>query len=347
MAQDFMEKKIRRLLFKGNNWLGDVIMSLPAIYFAKKVFTRVHIAVLTDPNYAELYQSQSYIDEVVTYRLERGIKRLKSMSRIAKKLKGFDCAIIFPRSFSSAFMVYLAGIPRRIGYKGDMRAALLTDAVEREEVVKNIHRVYYFLNLLTPIYKGKIKPRMPELGIPLHLKKWAQQQIRKDKIVVGFNPGAIYGSAKMWDIEKFAKVARLLIKSHNVKIVVFGSQSEIELSEKFCHLVNGKDSLINFTGKTSVLQLCALIDRCSLFITNDTGAMHVADALGVPIVAIFGSTDPYTTSPYGVKKTIIRHKVECAPCLLKKCPKDHKCMRLVRVDEVYDAAVKWLEKTKR
>jgi heptosyltransferase-2 len=338
---------MKRLLFKGNNWLGDVIMSLPAIYSARKIFPKTHIAVLTDPNYAELYQNQSYIDEVIPYRLEKGVRRLRSINRVAKKLKGFDCAIIFPRSFSSAFMIYLAGIPRRIGYKGDMRTFLLTDAIERQEIIKNIHRVYYFVNLLTPIYRGKIKSRMPLLEIPQHVKDWAGQQIKKGRMVVGFNPGAIYGSAKMWDIEKFARVAKLLIKSYGVKVAVFGSQSEIELSKKFSRLVNGNDNLINFTGKTSVLQLCALIERCCLFITNDTGAMHVADALGVPIVAIFGSTDPYTTSPYGAKKTIIRHRVDCAPCLLKKCPTDHRCMKLVKVEEVYDAAIRWLAKAKK
>ena len=344
-------RSMKRILFRGNNWLGDAIMSLPTIRAFRDLYPNVKIAVLTNSNLYELYKATPYVDEIISYdrTIANGVgQRTRNWLRLVKTIKGgrFDTAIIFPRSFSSAFTIFSARIPRRIGYKADGRGKLLTDAVQRRKELLNTHRIHYFANLISPITNINKIPS-PSIEVNSDMGKWADGKLlslnisRRDRIV-GLNPSATYGSAKQWYPERFAETAKRLVEKYNAKILIFGGSSDTKLGETITSLV-GKN-VYNFSGQTTILQLAAFINRCSVFITNDTGPMHLADALGIPIVAIFGSTDPITTAPFGRNNTIIRHKVECAPCLLRTCPIDHRCMNLITVDEVYNAAMYWLER---
>jgi heptosyltransferase-2 len=163
--------------------------------------------------------------------------------------------------------------------------------------------------------------------------------------VIGINPGAAFGSAKRWYPERFAEVARQLAQLRNAKIVIFGGPGETDIAAEIEQQLCG--NCLNLAGKTSVRGLMALIRNCNLFITNDSGPMHIAAAFGVPLVAIFGSTDHATTAPYTERAVLVRKDIECAPCKLRECPTDHRCMTAVSADDVVQASLCLLEKTTR
>lgn len=315
------------ILVKGNNWLGDAVMSLPTLRSLRDMQPRAKIAVLTKPAFADLYRGTPYVDEVLLH--ERGtVKRWMGMVRSLRKRK-FDAALVLPRSFSSALLVWSARIPRRIGYG---RRTLLTDT---PEPVGRRHRVHHFHHLLSALGEPPA-PQAPRLEILPDAKTWAEERL-PGRGWIGINPGATYGAAKQWYPDRFIELGRRLAKRG--RIVVVGGPAEAELGTKVADAVDGEC----IAGKTGISQLAAAISRCSLFVTNDTGPMHVADAVGVPIVAIFGPTDWITTPPYGKKHAIVRHEIECAPCLKRVCPLGHHhCMKRVEVDEVERACLEWL-----
>jgi heptosyltransferase-2 len=228
------------------------------------------------------------------------------------------------RSFSAAFLVFSARVPRRIGHG----KALLTDPVKRG----GGHRVLDFHRLLEPLgTPPKVKP--PNIELQPEAVEWAEKTLPGEWI--GFNPGATFGAAKQWYPERFIELGRKLKR----KIVVVGGPAEAELGERVAKGVDG----LNLAGKTTIPRLAALIARCRLFVTNDTGPMHVADAVGTSMVAIFGPTDWIETPPYGTSHTIVRHEIECAPCKKRVCPLGHHdCMKKLGVDPVLRACLERL-----
>lgn len=313
-----------RIVVKGANWLGDAVMSLPLFRSLRRMRPDARIGVLTKPGLADLYRAAA-VDEVLPYDSWLGAVR-----SIRKK---FDVAIILPRSFSSAFLAFSSRVPRRIGYAGDGRSALLTDRVPVEDGLLERHRVFYYHHLLSRLGPPP-DPEPPRLEIPADAREWAARALPGEGYV-GMNPGATYGVAKQWFSDRFTEVGRKL-----GKVVVVGGPAEAELGAQVSAGIPGS---VLLAGKTTVTQLAAAIARCRLFVTNDTGPMHVAQAVGVPIVAIFGPTDPVTTPPFGSKHTIVRKEIECSPCLKRTCPLGHHhCMKWIEVDEVLRACRAWL-----
>ncbi|RPH41481.1 MAG: lipopolysaccharide heptosyltransferase II, partial [Planctomycetota bacterium] len=234
---------------------------------------------------------------------------------------------LLPRSFSAAFLAWSAGIPRRIGYAGGGRTKLLT---EMPRPLDRRHRVYHYHHLLSALgTPPAVTP--PRLEIPADAAAWAEEKMPGGPWI-GINPGATYGAAKQWFPDRFIDLGRKL--SERGKLVVVGGPAEQELGEKVAKGVGG----ICIAGRTSVTQLAAAIARCRLFVTNDTGPMHVADAVGTPMVAIFGPTDWIVTPPFGKNHTIVRHEIECSPCLKRVCPLGHhECMKKIDVGQVLRA----------
>jgi heptosyltransferase-2 len=321
-----------KILVKAANWLGDAVMTLPALRSLKEMIPAARITVLTKPAFADLYRGAAGADEVLLH--ERGGVRpwLRTLREIRRRK--FDAALVFPRSFSSAFLVYSARIPRRIGYAGEGRTALLTDPVRR--LPEKRHRVHHFHHLLSAF--GEPAPaHPPRLEILPDAAAWAEEKM-PGKPWIGINPGATYGEAKQWLPERFIELGKRL--ASRARIVVVGGPAEVDLGERVAQGTGG----ICIAGKTTVSQLAAAIARCELFVTNDTGPMHVADAVGTPIVAVFGSTDWIETPPYGKKHTLVRREIECSPCLKRTCPlKHHHCMEWITVDEVERACREWLK----
>jgi heptosyltransferase II len=308
-------------------------MSLPAIRAIRGVFPHAHIALVARPWVADLYSRESSIDRVIPYPSQKG---LGSRRAFAARLRAerFDGAILLQNAFDAALLAWLAGIPHRIGYNRDGRGWLLTDAIappEPGDIPR--HERFYYLELLR---RAGMIERLPADdcirldGIPA--ARETGEAIRSALgiagPVVGISPGAAYGNAKRWLPERFAEAARS-IEGHTV--LLFGAAAERELCQSVADQVPGAR---NLAGATTLREFIDLASVCRVFLTNDSGAMHVASALGVPTVAIFGATDDITTGPTGPLARVVREHAECSPCLLRKCPIDHRCMTAVSAARV-------------
>jgi heptosyltransferase-2 len=334
-SASLLEDLVLKILVRATNWIGDAIISLPALRALHGRFPEAEIMVLAKPWVADLYEGERAIHRVV--RIEGG----KWQTAWQLRREKFDLAVLFPNSLESAAQVFLTGARRRIGYARDGRSLLLTDAVaipKAEEIPR--HERYYCLELLRRAGLIESLPAVDEIlldGIE-EARERGQQLFRSRGIampVIGVSPGAAFGTAKRWLPERFAESAALLAKRMGASIAVFGSAAERELCEKISVVCGGE----NLAGATTLREFIDMTAACSFFLTNDSGAMHIAAALGVPSVTVFGPTDETGTGPSGARARIVREPVECAPCKLRECPIDHRCMTRVPVERVVGEAL--------
>jgi len=332
---------------RATNWLGDAVMSLPAIHAIRRIFPHAHLAVAARPWVADLYARETAIDEVIPYLARQGLRAKRAFAGRLRAQR-FECAILLQNAFDAALLVWMARIPERIGYRRDGRGLLLTRAIpvpDPGDVPR--HQRFYYLELLR------------RAGLIEHFP--ATAAIRLDGIeaargaglrhlaalgltgpVIGISPGAAYGNAKRWLPERFAETAALL--AHPA--LVFGSAAERGLCEQVAGGLGARGlSAHNLAGETTLREFIDLAAACRLFLTNDSGAMHVASALGVPTVAVFGATDDTTTGPTGPLARVVRSHAECSPCLLRECPIDHRCMTRVTSGQVATAALQLWEES--
>ena len=257
--------------------------------------------------------------------------------------EGFDLAVLFPNSFESALQVFLAGARRRVGYARDGRSLLLTTAVPVAHVG---HERYYYLELLRRAGLIESVPVVSEIrfdGVE-EARERGQQLFRSrgiDRPVIGVSPGAAYGTAKRWLPERFAEAAGQVAKELGAGVAIFGSKDERELCEEVAGAIDV--AVKNFAGETTLAEFIELAAACSAYLSNDSGAMHIASALGIPTVAVFGATDDATTGPTGRLSRVVREAVECSPCLKRECPIDHRCMTRVAASRVAEAALELLK----
>jgi len=343
-SKKLVPERVENILVRGTNWIGDVIMTLPAIAAVRKTFPHAKISVLAKPWVAETYRICPEVDEIIIYQ-DPGVHHgIAGKYRLARELKskGFDLAVLLQNAIEAAIIAWLAGIPIRAGYNSDGRGILLTHSVKRTTEIRKIHQVYYYIEMLKSLgfqsAGSDIKLKLNDDYLTIAEDILDQYHVKKDDTLVGIAPGATYGPAKMWFPERFASVADKLINDFSARVMLFGSGGDSERTTLVQQ--HSKNNLINMAGKTSLKEAIAMIARCNLFISNDSGLMHLAGALGIPLVAIFGSTNPVTTSPVGEKSVVIHKDVSCSPCLKKECPTDFRCMDLIGVDDVYDAAKK-------
>jgi heptosyltransferase-2 len=221
----------------------------------------------------------------------------------------------------------------------------LSEALPRDDAALSTHQVNYYKRLLAPLGKA-VFPELPFLKLSDSKKEWARKFLSSTgnighAFTVGLNPGAIYGPAKQWSTDRFMELARRLSSDHDCEIVIFGDKNTSPLARAINNEINGK--AIDTTGKTDVLQLAALLESCDILVTNDTGPMHVACAVGTSVVAIFGSTDPKITSPLGPDAVVLQKPASCSPCLKRECPEGHYvCLKNITVDDVETAVLKQL-----
>ena len=344
---------INRILVRGPNWLGDAVMCEPALRGLQKLFPDAQIALLVNPAVADLFAGHPALTRVLTYDTKGRHAGLSGKWALAGQLRrqGFDLAVLFQNAFEAAFLTFLAGVPRRYGYATDGRSLLLSDPVAAPDRRTLVHQVRYYWDLLKPLgLTGD--PPAPELVVfpeeeQAMAGRFAQGGLTATDVVVGINPGSTYGGAKRWLPERFAEVTERLCRTiresreQQVSVVIFGAKGEEHLGQEIAAHLSSRSLILS--GATTIRELMAALKRCAMLLTNDTGPMHIASAFQVPVVAIFGPTDWRTTSPFGSAHVIVRQPVECAPCLLRECPIDHRCMTRVSVDQVYDAAVKQLQ----
>ena len=343
---------IKRILVRGPNWLGDAVMSEPALRGLQKLFPDAQISLLVKPAVADLFKDHPALTHVLTYESNGRHTGLSGKWVLAGELrrKGFDLAILFQNAFEAAFLTFLASVPRRYGYTTDGRSLLLSDPVAPPDPRTLVHQVHYYWDLLKPLGLTGV-PTAPELVVfPAEEQamagRFAQGGLTASDVVVGINPGSTYGGAKRWLPDRFAEVAERLCRTvresrdQQVSVVIFGAKGEERLGQEIAARLSSRSLVLS--GSTTIRELMAAVKRCAMLLSNDTGPMHIAAAFQVPVVAIFGPTDWRTTSPFGGAHAVVRQPVDCAPCLLRECPIDHRCMTGVSVDQVYDAAVKQL-----
>ena len=339
-------KGVSRILVRGVNWVGDTILTYPTVQKLKSLFPHSHLAILVSSPLVDLWKTFPYVDEIIPFQKKKRIGSFWEDLNLSQSLKerNFDLAIILPRSFRSAFQVYLARIPIRIGYQDERRSLFLTHGIRRTKEILRSHRVHYFQKLIEPLGQVESSP-YPRIFLREEDRKWADQALKElgimeGRLLIGMNPGATYGLAKCWYPERFGELGKRLFKKWKASVLLFGKEEERPIAKEI--LQHLKEGGIDLTGKTHLLQLAALLERCQLLVTNDTGTMHVATAVGTPVVALFGSTDPSITGPWGDGHVVIRKEVPCSPCLKRICPTDHRCMELITVDEVEEVVDKKL-----
>ena len=341
-------RKIRRILIRAVNWLGDAVMTTPAIYAIRNSFPAARITLLAAPLVAELFSANPLVDEVMVYEKRGRHAGLAGRLRLSRELKEkrFDLAILLQNAFDAALLAWLAGIPHRIGYRTDCRGFLLSNGCPVSGESRRLHHTEYYLKMLSH-YGITARSKTLSLTVTEEEELEAEKTLMRGGIaatdfLLGINPGATYGSAKRWYPERFAAVADELSGIWGARVVITGAPAEKEIADDIAAAM--KVECLNMAGRTSVRQLMALIKRCNFFITNDSGPMHIAAAFRVPLVAIFGPTDHITTSPFSDRATIVRQDTECAPCLKRECPSDHRCMMDITVKEVVAAALNIEEK---
>lgn len=328
-----------RILVKAVNWLGDLVMTMPALRALRRAYPRAHLAVLVRGELAGFYAGCRWLDAVVPYAVRPGLSGLADRARIVRRIRAgrYDLAVVLPRSFESALWVFLARVPRRVGVRSDGRGWLLTERVPMPRRTPR-HQSEDYLALLTAalgVHGAADPPPLLEVD-PARRERmtaWLAARRRGRGPLVALAVGAAYGPAKEWPAERFAELIRRLATRHAAQCVLVGAPGERERCRRVAD-ASGAEPLVA-AGETDVGDLVALLSLCDGFAGNDSGAMHVAAALGVPTVGIFGSTDPDRTGPRGPATAVVREPVPCSPCLARTCRFGHyDCLRRISVDAV-------------
>ncbi len=332
-----------KIVVRAPNWIGDSVLALPALYNLKKNFPDSQIWIAAREWVKDLFMAEDLCEGIISLQNHRGMKVLLDSSQRFKAFH-FDLGILFTNSFASALLFYLAGIPERWGYKKDGRGFLLTKRIPVQKKKDRSHQVHYYLDLL---YHLGLQNFSEELAFPLDQNEkirtgeWLKSlSINPDNLIIIINPGAYYGSAKRWPVNKYAELASLLQKELASQILIIGSSEEISLAEAISSLMDKKPFVL--AGQTSLSRLVSLISFADIFITNDSGAMHLANALKIPTIALFGPTDPDRTGPYQQPSSVIHKGAPCWPCSYRECPFDHRCMLDISPQEVFQTCQKYL-----
>ena len=330
------------------NWIGDLVMATPVLTDLRRRFPHAEITAMCTASLAPLLEHDPDIDQLFAFTRPSGwLVRDERRDLIEKLREGnYDLGLLLTNSFSSAWWFWRGQVSRRMGFRKDYRRPLLSRAIQFPENVESQHLVHTYKQLLEPLGIA-ISGTAPRLHVLPEELDAAEHRLRKmgvpkERKLIGINPGAAYGSAKCWLPESFREVTERLLKDPDVYVIYFGDVTGAPLVKQICSGL--PERVINLAGATSLRELVAHIQLCDVFLTNDSGPMHIAAAVGTPLVALFGSTSDIKTGPYGTGTVIHKH-VECSPCYLRECPIDFKCMKQITPDEVYRELTSLLSKS--
>ena len=341
-----------KILVRGTNWIGDAVMSVPALRELRRIFPGDQITLHTRVWADGLFRDADFIDELVTFDKHRWkIKDVYDNSQFLRD-DGYEMAILLPNSFESAITSYLSKIPRRFGYNKDVRGLLLTDPIAVPEWKNRKHEVFYYLGLVSEVEKRILGRDTVSQALPnttLNISDGRMTDARGILSQAGADPvkktvalgvGSTNSRAKRWPAERYAQLSDMLQAELDVNVVLIGSKEEADVSANVAGFCSKQP--VDLTGKTDLGEAVAILSVVDLLISNDMGLAHVAPAVGTPTIAIFGPTNPETTRPFGENAEVIRKEVECSPCMLRDCPIDHRCMTRISVEEVFETAEKKL-----
>lgn len=360
----------QRLLVRGVNWLGDAVMTTPALLRLREAFPHARLTLLTARKLADVWMHHPAVDEVLTFGPD------ESAWRLGRRLRAghFDTALVLPNSPRSALEVFFAGIPRRVGVARSLRSWLLTDALPpradavrmrkpsarevRERLAQGIptsrppltaHQSLEYLHLAAHLGASPdpLPPRLAVTRAEVAAVR-AKFGLREGVLWLGLNPGAEYGPAKRWPAERFVATARAVSQAHPAaRWLVFGGPNDQQAGTQIAASLPGT---VNLAGRTTLRELLAALSLCRALVTNDTGPMHVAAALGVTVVVPFGSTSPELTGPGrpgDPRHRLIVGEAPCAPCFLRECPVDFRCLLGIRAERVAEAVREVLAEPER
>ncbi|MCF6290850.1 MAG: lipopolysaccharide heptosyltransferase II [Desulfobacterales bacterium] len=353
MRKNLTTLNLKKILVRSTNWIGDAIMTTPAVRTIRGNFPKAEITLLALPWVADVFSASPHVDRIFLYEKNGCHQGLRGRRQLIADLRdqGFDLAILLQNAFEAALITFLAGIPNRAGYSTDGRRLFLTHPVVLPKARKKIHQVHYYQGLLADLGLT-LGPDDLFLDLSDQDRHWAQGFVAaladrpsgEKRLLIGLNPGAAYGPAKRWPAEKFARLADLVARELDGQLLVFGTAADRQTAAVIVAAAPGH--VVDLTGRTSLGQVMALIEQCRVFVTNDSGLMHVAAALATPTAAIFGSTNPVTTGPYSDTSLVIRKEIPCSPCLKTHCRKENfRCMTGISSPEVLEAIKKLLLRT--
>jgi len=336
---------ISRVIVRIPNWVGDAVMAVPALRDLRRVLPQAHITLVSRPGSADIFVDADFVDEVLVYD-RPGLAATWNQAREWRRRK-FDLALLFQNAFEAAAIAFLAGVPTRLGYDTDRRGFLLTHSLPLPGWKDERHESFYYLNLVGQLERNlygtsaseNTEPRF-DLFVSEDRKRKALQFLhehgaRMNVPLALLCPGSINSRAKRWPAERYAGLADLLAES-GVDVALIGSPGELDVSQEVCKHSQSKPIVL--TGKTTVAEATAIISVADVLVTNDTGPAHIGAALDTPTLVIFGPTNPLTTYPLSASAEIIRRPPDCAPCMLRDCPIDHRCMTGITPADVFERA---------
>lgn len=338
--------QISSIVVRAPNWVGDAVMSVAALRELRRLFPNSHITVVSKPGTADVFAGANYIDDVLVYK-RAGLRSFFDQVH-AWKQREFDLALLFQNAFEAAAISLMARVPLRVGYATERRALLLTHAVPVPEWKNERHEIFYYLNLVAELERRLTgtshEPSAPDFGILVsdNQKKAARRLLIErnadvSKPLVLLCPGSVNSRAKRWPAERYAALADQFADT-GATVALIGAPSELDVSEAVSGMAQRPPLIL--TGQTSVSEVVTLISIADVLITNDTGPAHIGAAVGTPTLVIFGPTNPLTTRPFGPAGEILRQPPACAPCMLRDCPIDHRCLTAIAPEEVFDGAQK-------
>jgi heptosyltransferase II len=341
------------------NWVGDAVMAVPALRELRRIFNEARIALVAKPWVAGLFEGEGLADDLIAVTDARGLmQKPRQFFSEAQRLRRerFDIAVLLPNSFASALAARTGGAKQIVGYATDARRLLLTQAIAFEADFKQLHQVRYYLNIAAQLEQsltGQCRVRLdaqPTLSVGEEAKQRARRiletaGIDPTKRLVALNPGATNSRAKRWLPERFAATADQLSERDDFATIIVGTLGDRNVASAVAEHMHTK--VADLTGRTTLAELKAVLACAALVISNDTGTAHVAAALGTPTVTIFGPTEHFATRPLAELAAVVRHNVECSPCMLRDCPIDHRCMTRVEVTDVAHEARQLLTNVSR
>jgi len=341
-----MLEEYKNIIVRMPNWLGDIVMATPVLEDLRRKYPKARITAMCQESCAKLLEHNPFIDNIFIYKrpkntfLGRGVRDVIDNIRCGN----YDLGVLLTNSFSSAFWFWKAGVEYSLGYEGNMRRVFLDKPLPFPPSRHSQHLVKTYKQVLAPlgISLSEHYPRLyitgeEERDMDALLDRYG---VSNEDMLIGINPSAAYGEAKCWLPERFVFLVKRLLENPKVKVCLVGDQKGKGLVTEIYEKI-GSENVYNFAGNTTLRQLATLINRCNLFITNDSGPMHMAAALRVPLLALFGSTNEITTGPYKFGDVIHKH-ADCSPCYKRSCPRDFRCMNAIAVEDVYEKAFKIL-----
>lgn len=337
---------IERIVVRGTNWVGDAVMTIPALRQLRRLFPNAQITLATRGWAQGLFADADFLDELQVHE-GSGLRSVVQQVRQWRK-RNFDLAVLFPNSLETALVASLARVPLRIGYATDGRQRLLTHPLALPEWRESKHEVFYYLGIVAELewlikHEQSFLDTQPDgsLEVSDARKSIARGFLRERGIrdgvpIVAVCPGSINSRAKRWPTDRYAALADRLIEKLGVEVLLVGSKAESDVSLDVTRQMHHEPKML--TGQTDLAELVAILSLTDLLVTNDTGPAHIASALGRPTLVIFGPTNPLTTRPFSPFGEIVREPPDCAPCMLRDCPIDHRCMTAITPADVFERA---------